>query len=126
MTVDSPRISTSRSVRRRRASGAPVEGMPVAGDLPDGGGAGMPGQQGLRLATARLRTAGRCPTTPTRVPVPDQGGGMPGEVGQFGGAHGGGGNMLSERFLASDGFAALYEAELERLAEVFYGSGLRR
>ncbi|MEW1835130.1 CotH kinase family protein [Microbacterium sp. NPDC079995] len=35
----------------------------------------------------------------------------------------GGSNILATRFLADDDLHALYESELERLSEVFYGSG---
>lgn len=82
--------------------------------MPDGGG--MPGGDGAREGAA-----------------PEVGGdGVAGGGGQGAGAPGGGqgagapggGNILSERFLASDTFSALYEAELERLTEVLYGSGL--
>lgn len=51
-------------------------------------------------------------------------GGGPGGGGPGGGGPGGGSNILSERFLASDTFAALYDAELARLTDVLYTSGL--
>lgn len=36
---------------------------------------------------------------------------------------GGGSNVLAERFLADNAFAALYQAELDRLAQLFYDDG---
>lgn len=93
--------------------GAGGGAMP-GGGMPDGGG--MPGGDGAREGAG-----------------PEAGGdGGAGGGGQRAGAPGGGqgagapggGNILSERFLASDTFSALYEAELERLTEVLYGSGL--
>lgn len=56
------------------------------------------------------------------------GNGAPAGGGQGGGPGGGGpaggSNILSERFLASDTFAARYDAELARLTDVLYTSGL--
>lgn len=102
-------------------------GMPGAGDLPDAG-AGMPGRGGFG-GDGQAPSRGETADDADPGAGVEQGGGMPGEGmagggGQGGGAPGGGGNILSERFLASDEFAALYEAELDRLTEVLYGSGL--
>ena len=83
--------------------GAPFEDGPPAGDLPGGG----PFEGG-----------------PPAGDLPEGGpaGGGPG-----GGPGGGGavlGNVLSERFLESDEFRALYEERLEELTETLYRSGI--
>ncbi len=53
---------------------------------------------------------------------PDDTGGVAGpEMGGGGGR--GGSNILATRFLADEDFHALYESELERLRDLFYGSG---
>ena len=81
--------------------GAPLEDGPPAGDLPEGG----PFADG--------------------PPAGDLPGGAGGDGGP-GGALGGGavlGNVLSERFLESDEFRALYEEELDELTVTLYTSG---
>jgi spore coat protein CotH len=64
---------------------------------------------------------------PDRAEEPNGAGAAPGAMGgpaAGGGGRGGGGNILAERFLASDAFSALYDAESERLSELLYTSGL--
>lgn len=97
------------------------------GASPGGAGAGGAGGDGMAMpdpgdAAAPDRGDVGAPEGDARADRPT----LPGddEGAQMGGGGGrGGSNTLASRFLADEDFHALYESELEKLKDLFYGSG---
>ena len=89
--------------------------------LPEGRDGLLPGDQGVTPPDGgfpALRPDGQSVTPPDGQVAEDRlplGGERPGGAG--------GGNVLSERFLADPGFEALYRSALDDLTALFYGSG---
>ena len=87
------------------------------GGMPDGGEGEAPEGEAPEMGD------GEMPEMPEgEAPEGEAPEGGDGEAGG-GGFGGGGSNVLAERFLENDEYAALYEAELDRLQEELYDSG---